>query len=133
MAGFPFELVSPEKLVFSGEVEAVIVPGTEGEFTVLKDHAPVISSLKPGVIGVSETPNTVAQFYVSGGFAEAGPSGLTILADQAVPLAELDAGRLNAEMEALEDELAAAKSDEERRLAAERRDQLAELRAALKL
>ena len=55
MAAFAFELVSPERLMFSGQVEAVIVPGTEGEFTVLKDHAPFMSTLKPGIVEIDET------------------------------------------------------------------------------
>jgi F-type H+-transporting ATPase subunit epsilon len=133
MAAFHFELVSPEQLVFSGDVEAVVVPGTEGEFTVLKDHAPVISSMKPGIVVIDESPASKQQLYVRGGFAEVGPSGLTILADLALPLAELDAAKLNAEIETFEDEVAAAKTDEERRVAVERRDHLLELRAALKI
>lgn len=133
MAPFRFELVSPEELVFSGKVESVVVPGTEGEFTVLKDHAPVVSSMKPGLVVIEEGPAAQTQLYVRGGFAEVSPSGLIILADQAVPLDELDAARLNAELEKFEDEIAGAKTDEERRVAVERRDQLLEFRAALKI
>jgi len=62
---------------FSGEVEAVVVPGTEGEFTVLKDHAPLISSLKPGVVVIEETPAKKLRLFVPGGFAEVATSGLT--------------------------------------------------------
>ena len=80
MAAFHFELVSPEKLLFSGEVEAVVVPGTEGEFTVLKDHAPVISSMRPGIVVIDEAAAASQRLYVRGGFAEVAPSGLTILA-----------------------------------------------------
>lgn len=133
MPVFRFELVSPEKLVFSGNVEAVVVPGTEGEFTVLKDHAPVISSLKPGIVVIDESPSAKTKLYVRGGFAEVGSSGLTILADQALPLAELDAAKLTSEVQGFEDDIAAAKTDEERRVATEKRDQLLELKAALKM
>jgi len=133
MAAFHFELVSPEKLVFSGDVEAVVVPGTEGEFTVLKDHAPLISTIKPGIVVIDEAPANKRQLFVRGGFAEVAPSGLTILADHALPLAELDAAKLDAELQNFEDEVAGAKTDEARRMAVERRDQLLELRAALKL
>ncbi len=133
MAAFHFELVSPEKLVFSGDVEAVVVPGTEGEFTVLKDHAPLISTMKPGIVVIDETPANRLRLFVRGGFAEVAPSGLTILAERAIPLAQLDAGGLDAELQTFEDEVAVAKTDEARRMAAERRDQLLELRAALKL
>jgi F-type H+-transporting ATPase subunit epsilon len=133
MAAFHFELVSPEKLVFSGEVEAVVVPGTEGEFTVLKDHAPLISSMRPGLVVINETPTAKLRLFVPGGFAEVAPSGLTILADQAVPLEELDAARLDADVERLEEEAAGARTDESRRVALEKRDQLRELKAALKI
>ena len=93
MPAFHFELVSPEKLVFSGEVETVVVPGTEGEFTVLKDHAPLISTMKPGIVAIEEAPAKKLRQFVRGGFAEVAPSGLTILAEQTIPLAELDVGR----------------------------------------
>lgn len=133
MPAFPFELVAPEKLVYSGEAESVIVPGTEGEFAVLKDHAPVISSLKPGVVVIEESTQAKLRLYVRGGFAEVAPSGLTILADQALPLDEVDAAKLDAEIEIFDDELERAGTDEARRIAAEKRDQLQELKAALRI
>jgi F-type H+-transporting ATPase subunit epsilon len=133
MAAFHLEIVSPEKLVFSGEVEAVAVPGTEGEFTVLKDHANLISSMKPGIVVIDEAPSKKLRLFVPGGFAEVAPSGLTILADQAVPLAEVDAAELDAQLKNFEEEVAGAKTDEARRMAVEKRDQLLELRAALKI
>ncbi|MFZ3326440.1 MAG: F0F1 ATP synthase subunit epsilon [Methylocella sp.] len=133
MAAFHLELVSPEKLVFSGEVEAVAVPGTEGEFTVLKDHAPLIAMMKPGVVVIEEAPAKKLRLFVPGGFAEVAPSGLTILADKALPLAELDAATLDAEVGNVEEEIAGAKGDEARRMAVEKRDQLRELRAVLKI
>lgn len=133
MAAFHFELVSPEKLVFSGDVESVVVPGTEGEFTVLKDHAPLISTMKPGVIVIEEAPTKKLRLFVRGGFAEVATSGLTILADQTIPLEELDAAGLDAELNNFEEDVAGANTDEARRMAAEKRDQLLELRAALKI
>lgn len=133
MAAFHLELVSPEKLVFLGEVEAVAVPGTEGEFTVLKDHAPLIAMMKPGVVVIEEAPAKKLRLFVPGGFAEVAPSGLTILADKALPLAELDAATLDAEVGNVEEEIAGAKGDEARRMAVEKRDQLRELRAVLKI
>ena len=133
MAAFHLEIVSPEKLVFSGNVEAVVVPGTEGEFTVLKDHAPLISTMKPGVVVIDETPAKTLRLFVRGGFAEVAPSGLTILAEQTIPLTELDAAGLDAELKNFEHEVVGAKTDEARRMAVEKRDQLLELRAALKI
>ena len=133
MAAFHFEIVSPEKLVFSGEVEAVVVPGTEGEFTVLKDHAPLISSLKPGVVVIEETPAKKLRLFGPGGFAEVATSGLTILANQAIDLADLDAAKIEAGIGSFEEEITRATSDEARRAAVEKRDQLQELRAVLKI
>jgi F-type H+-transporting ATPase subunit epsilon len=133
MAEFHFELISPERLVFSGDVETVVVPGTEGEFTVLKDHAPLISGMKPGIVVIGETAAAKLSYYVPGGFAEVAPSGLTILADQAIELAELDAAKLDAEIDSFEEAIASAKTEEARRMATEKRDQLRELRAALKM
>ncbi len=90
MPTFPLELVSPEKLIFAGEVEAVVVPGTEGEFTVLKDHAPVMAMLRPGIIEIDQTATQKTRLFVRRGFAEVSPAGLTILAEQAIPLDELE-------------------------------------------
>jgi F-type H+-transporting ATPase subunit epsilon len=133
MPSFHFELVDPEMLIFSGEAESVVVPGTEGEFTVFKDHAPVISGLRPGVVVIEQTGSAIQKLYVRGGFAEVSPSGLTILADQTLPLEEVDAAKLDAEIEGFEHELAGASNDEARRVATEKRDQLRELRSALKI
>ncbi|GAC1334521.1 MAG: F0F1 ATP synthase subunit epsilon [Beijerinckiaceae bacterium] len=131
MADFHFELVSPEKLMFSGEVEAVIVPGTEGQFTVLKDHAPLMAALKPGIVEVDETETKKARLFVRGGFADVAPSGLTILADIAVPVEEFDAAAIAAQIKDAEEDVADATGDEQRRLANEKLDQLRELKDAL--
>jgi F-type H+-transporting ATPase subunit epsilon len=128
---FPFELVSPEKLLFSGEVEAVVVPGSEGEFTVLKDHAPLMSVLKPGIIAIDASAAKKSKLFVRGGFADVSPRGLTILAEFAIPLEELDGAKIAADLKDAEEDVADAKTDETRRLAAEKRDQLLELKAAL--
>ncbi|WP_026608453.1 F0F1 ATP synthase subunit epsilon [Methylocapsa acidiphila] len=133
MAAFHFELVSPEKLVFSGDVDSVVVAGVEGEFTVLKDHAPLMSTLKPGVVEISAAPATKLRYFVRGGFADVAPGGFTILAERAIPLDEFDATRLAADVKDAEEDVADAKSDEARRLATEKRDQLLELKAALKI
>jgi F-type H+-transporting ATPase subunit epsilon len=133
MASFHFELVAPETLIYSGEAESVVVPGTEGEFTVFKDHAPVISGLRPGVVVIERTGSAKQKLYVRGGFAEVTPSGLTILPDQALPLEEVDAAKLDAEIERFEEELARASGDQARRGATEKRDQLRELKSALKI
>lgn len=133
MAAFHFELVSPERLVFSGEVEGVVVPGLEGEFTVLKGHVPVMSTLKPGVLVIDEAPAKKTRLFIRGGFADVAATGLTILAEHTIPLAELDAAQLAADIKDAEEDVADATTDDARRLATERRDQLLELKAALKI
>ena len=82
-APFPFELVSPERLLFTGQVDEVVVPGVEGEMTVLKDHAPLMTTLRPGVVDIGETGGKRTRLYVRGGFADVSPVGLTILAEAA--------------------------------------------------
>jgi F-type H+-transporting ATPase subunit epsilon len=128
---FHFELVSPERLMFSGEVEAVIVPGTEGQFTVLKDHAPLMTRLKPGIVEVEETETKKSRLFVRGGFADVAPSGLTILAELAMPVEDFDAAAVTAQIKDAEEDVVDATSDEQKRLASEKLDQLRELREAL--
>ena len=123
MASFPFELVAPTKLVFSGEVEQVDVPGAEGDFGVLAGHAPFISALRPGVLTVRDAAN-VARFFVRGGFAEVNPDGLTVLAEFAVPVDELDRDALLDEIKAAEKAIAEAKDDAERWKLTEAAEQL---------
>ena len=130
MAAFNFELVSPEKLLFSGEVEAVSVPGLEGAFTVMKDHAPVMSALRPGVVEIARASGA-QKLFVRGGFADVSAKGLTILAEQAIPLEDLNADKIAAEIRNAEEDVADAKAGEARRQAQEKLDQLRELKAAL--
>ncbi len=87
-----FELVSPERLLRSDEVYMVVVPGTEGDFGVLVGHAPLMSTIRPGAImvypaGMNDVPERI---FIDGGFAEVGANGLTILAESAVPVGEID-------------------------------------------
>lgn len=132
-APFRFELVAPEKLIFAGEVEAVVVPGTEGEFTMLKDHAPLMSMLRPGVLEIDRSATQKVKLFVRGGFAEVSPAGLTILAEQAIALEDLNAAQLDADLKDAEEDIADAPTDEARRIATEKRDHLRELRAALQI
>lgn len=128
---FPFELVSPERLLVSEPVEEVIVPGREGEFTVLAGHAPFVSVLKPGVVVVKRAGKT-ERLFVRGGLAEVTPTkGLTILAEQALPLAELDAAKLDAQIRDAEEDVSDAQTEDARQRAAETLARLRELREAL--
>ncbi len=83
-----FELVSPVKLLFSGDVESVVIPGSEGEMTILAQHAPILTSLRAGVVVVSSAKSS-ERIFVRGGFAEVNPKGLTVLAERAIPEAEM--------------------------------------------
>ena len=130
MAPFPFELVSPERLLFSGEVESVTAPGIEGEFTVLKDHAPFMTTLKPGWVRIAGGGRD-EKLFVRGGFADVSPNGFTILADGALPENEVDAGRLDGDIAEADKAIEGAVGDETRRLAAEHRDQLREFKGAI--
>ncbi|MCW2285843.1 F-type H+-transporting ATPase subunit epsilon [Rhodoblastus acidophilus] len=131
MATFHFELVSPEKLLYSGEVEAVVVPGIEGLFTVMKDHAPVMTVLKAGVVEIDEAANKKTKLFVRGGFADVAAGGLTILAESAKPLEELNAAQLAQEIQNAEEDFADATSETAKKQASEKIDQLKELQAAL--
>jgi F-type H+-transporting ATPase subunit epsilon len=133
MPAFHFELVSPEKLVFSGEVDAVVVPGSEGQFTVMKDHAPFMSTLKPGVVEIDVAPSNKTKLFVRGGFADVAANRLTILAEYAIPLEQLDAAAIASDIKDAEEDIADAKTEDLRHAAAEKRDQLLELKAALGL
>ena len=86
--GVKIEIVSPERLVLSEQAKSVVVPGTDGYFTVMGEHAPLMSTLKPGFITVTDMNNVAHVFFVKGGFADVAPTGLTILAEEARPLAE---------------------------------------------
>jgi F-type H+-transporting ATPase subunit epsilon len=131
MPAFHFELVSPEKLLFSGDVESVVAPGAEGQFTVLKDHAPVMTTLKSGVVTVAGGDGKLEKLFVRGGFADVNAAGFTILAELAVPLSEIDVAKLDADIRNAREDVADAKSDEARHAADVRLAQLEEMRAAV--
>ena len=112
-----FELVSPERLLLSVPVEMVVIPGAEGDFGVLPGHAPMISTLRPGVIAIYKDKAVDRRVFVAGGVAEVQPERCTVLAEDAVPLEEADAAeaerRVSEAREALEraaDESAAAEA-----------------------
>jgi F-type H+-transporting ATPase subunit epsilon len=131
MATFHFELVSPERLIFSGEVEQVDVPGAEGEFGVFAGHALLIATLKPGLLRVYSGSGAPQRIVVKGGFAEVGPTGLTVLAEQAVPAEEYDPAMIDEAIKDTEEDITDAKSDAERDKARQRLEQLQTLRAVL--
>ncbi|MGI9383596.1 MAG: F0F1 ATP synthase subunit epsilon [Methyloligellaceae bacterium] len=130
---FKFELVSPERLLFSDDAEQVVVPGSEGDFAVLPAHAPVLSTLRPGLLDVTLPGGTERRIFVRGGFAEVGPDSLTVLAQQAVDLDELDAAQLAQEIENAEEDVADAKDDATRDAAQTTLDRLRLVQETLQL
>jgi F-type H+-transporting ATPase subunit epsilon len=132
MAGlFPFELVIPERLLFSGDVEAVILSSIEGEMTVLPNHAPVMAVLKPGLVTIDDGKGHAIRLFVRGGFADVRPDGLTVLAESAVPLDELNVDLIDAHIRDAQEDLDSAEGMEARRVAFERLSQLQEVRGVL--
>lgn len=129
-ATFQFELVSPERLLLSTEVSEVIVPGTDGEFTVLPNHAPMMTTIRPGILSVkTEGSGDREEYVLLGGFAEAGPDRLTILAEEAYVRSELDKDALASSIRDTEEDARDAQTDEAQALATERLEQLKTLEA----
>ena len=141
MAGtFKFELVTPERMIIpehagdtkssaSADAEQVIVPGSDGQFTVLAGHAPVIAALRPGVLDIKLTSGQ-RRIFVRGGFAEVEPDRLTVLAQHYVDLDVKDRGKLDAELKSAEAMLSEAKDDATRLAARDAVDALRALTAA---
>jgi F-type H+-transporting ATPase subunit epsilon len=130
---FRFELVSPERLLVSGEVEQVLVPGAEGDMTVLAHHAPLLTTLRPGLLDIGLPGGEHQRFFIRGGFAEIGPSGLTILAETAIDLVELDAGRFAQAIKDAEEDVADATEDAARDRAKTKLDHLRQVQTTLNL
>jgi F-type H+-transporting ATPase subunit epsilon len=126
-----FELVSPERLLSSGEVESVQIPGTEGDMGIYEGHSPVLSTLRPGVVTITRNAGGVERIFVRGGFAEVNPTGLTVLAEVAIPVNELHADELARQIKDAEEDLADAKDDEKKRVASENLEHLRALQGAL--
>ncbi|MEK1931075.1 MAG: F0F1 ATP synthase subunit epsilon [Pararhizobium sp.] len=115
MADFNFELVSPERLLLSERVSEVVIPATEGEMTVMANHAPTMTTIKPGVVTVKAADGKVSRYVVFGGFADILPTGCTLLAESAVPAEEVDRAAIERRIEAAKVELEdIAHSDEQR-------------------
>ena len=108
---FTFELVSPERLLISEDVASVVVPGSEGDFQVLPNHAPVLSTLRPGLLDVVLPGGKERRIFVRGGFAEAGPDSLTVLAQTAIDSADLNKAALAQEIRNAEEDVTDAKDD----------------------
>jgi F-type H+-transporting ATPase subunit epsilon len=125
-----FEFVSPESVLFSGDVDQVDLPGAEGDMGILAGHAPLVTALRPGVVTIYNGGAREAVVVV-GGFAEVSPAGLTILADRAVPRDDYDATVLASEIKDTEEDVADATDQAQRDKLTRRLEQLKTLQAAL--
>ena len=130
MAGLHFEFVSPETVLFSGDVDQVDLPGIEGDLGVLPGHAPMVTLLRPGIVTIMREGQR-EPIVVIGGFAEMGPSGLTVLADRAGAREDFDLQSLADDIRDTEEDVADCKDDAQRDKLVRRLDQLRGLQAAL--
>jgi F-type H+-transporting ATPase subunit epsilon len=130
MAQLHFEFVSPERVLFSGDVDQVDLPGAEGDMGILAGHAPLVTALRPGIVTIY-SGSTREPVVVVGGFAEVSPSGLTVLADRAMPRENFDMAMLASEIKDGEEDVADATDEAQRDKLARRLDQLKSLQAAL--
>ncbi len=114
MTTLAFELVAPERLLLSRQVEMVTVPGEEGDFGVLPGHAPMVSTLRMGVIDIRADGATLERYFVAGGFAEVSPERCTVLAEEAVPFSEMERSKVEAEIKYYQDTLLVTEKDDAR-------------------
>jgi F-type H+-transporting ATPase subunit epsilon len=128
MATFQFELVSPDQLLYSAEVESVVVPGTEGEFTVLVNHAPLVTSLRNGGVILVNGAEPSKEFAVFGGIAEVTNTSLTILAERTTPMKDVTVEGLDKDILTSQTYLAGARNEDEKRVLGEKIAQLEEFR-----
>ncbi|MEI9993673.1 MAG: F0F1 ATP synthase subunit epsilon [Rhizomicrobium sp.] len=124
-----FDLVSPERLLLSDTADMVTIPATEGYMGVMAGHAPVVSALRPGMIDVLKDGSD-SRFFIRGGFAEVSATKVTILAEEAIPMGEMDLAVLDQRIKDAEEDLIAAQSDADRARMAEALDDLRLVRAA---
>lgn len=125
-----FELVSPDRLVLSVEAGMVSLPGIEGDMGILPGHAPLISALRAGVIEVEGAADGADRIFIASGFAEIAADRLTVLAEDAVPVDELDRAGLEQRIQNTREDIEDAKDDEERRQCEERLTLLENMLAA---
>ena len=133
MTPFHFDLVSPERLLFSEHVAQVDVPGSEGYFGVLAGHAPLVSTLRPGILVIHGADGEEMRVVISGGFAEVGEKGLTVLAEGAVPADEFDPAVLAGMIKDTEEDVADCKDDWQHDKLVRRLEQLRALQDALEV
>lgn len=128
---FKFELVSPERLLLSEQVDSVVIPGADGEMTVMALHAPVMTTVKPGVVTVKSAAGGEQRYVVFGGFADILPSGCTLLAEEAIHVNDVDRADLTRRIQEAREDVADAKDDDQRTKAEQYLHQLTTLEGAI--
>ncbi|WP_068085089.1 F0F1 ATP synthase subunit epsilon [Polycladidibacter stylochi] len=128
---FQFELVSPERLLLEAQVVSAVLPGAEGEFGVGAGHSPFLSTMRPGVVKATSDNGEVHEYFVRGGFADVSATGVTVLAEQAIPMGDLNADFIDQQIKDAEEDVADAKDDETRQKASLILSQLEEMKQAI--
>lgn len=128
---FQFELVSPERLLVSEQVESVVIPGAEGEMTVMANHAPVMTTIKPGVVTLKAASGQENRYVVFGGFADILPTGCKLLAESAVPVKDIDRADIARRIQEAREDVADAKDEGTRTKAEQFLNQLTTLEGAI--
>ncbi|KQZ28437.1 ATP synthase F0F1 subunit epsilon [Mesorhizobium sp. Root552] len=128
---FQFELVSPERLLVSEQVESVVIPGAEGEMTIMANHAPVMTTIKPGVVTLKAASGQEERYVVFGGFADILPTGCTLLAESAVSVKDLDRTDIARRIQEAREDVADAKDEGTRTKAEQFLNQLTTLEGAI--
>lgn len=128
---FQFELVSPERLLVSEQVGSVVIPGAEGEMTVMANHAPVMTTIKPGVVTLRAASGQEERYVVFGGFADILPTGCTLLAESAVSVKDIDRADIARRIQEAREDVADAKDEGSRTKAEQFLNQLTTLEGAI--
>ncbi|MEO0544686.1 MAG: F0F1 ATP synthase subunit epsilon [Pseudomonadota bacterium] len=128
---FNFELVSPERLLLSEEVTQVVVPGADGYLTVMANHAPMMTTLAPGIVETTDTGGANEKIFVRGGFADISPAGFTLLAEEATNVKDIDASYIEQQIKDAEEDVADAQNEDTKQAASFRLARLQEVKTAL--
>ena len=128
---FKFELVSPEELLVSTEVTSVVVPGSEGDMTVMAEHAPTMTTIRPGIVSFTGDEGKEERYVVFGGFADILPEGCTVLAEKAIHVDDMNSEIIKEQIAAAEKAVEEAKHDQQEQRAREFLDQLTTLEGAI--
>lgn len=128
---FNFELVSPERLLVSADVTQVVLPATEGYMTVMANHAPLMTTLTPGVVETKSAGGDVEKIFVRGGFADISPAGFTLLAEEAINIKDIDAAYIEQQIKNAQEDVDDAADDDTKQAALFKLARLNDVKASL--